>query len=184
MNLIFIYGPPAAGKLTVAKEIAKKLDYRVFMNHTLVGSIASVFPFEDTTPDKKGKDDLLRNKLARKFRVEIFKEAAKNNINVITTYGGGGVNNSTFFDDTIKSVEKARGKVYFVHLIPNEESILERVESPTRKGQKIDNKNFLKKKLIAYNYYDKYTGSDHLDIDNSNMLPEEVANQIIKYYKL
>jgi adenylate kinase family enzyme len=36
MKLIILYGAPAAGKLTVAKELAKTTDFVVFDNHQII----------------------------------------------------------------------------------------------------------------------------------------------------
>lgn len=36
MKLVFIYGMPAAGKLTVAKELAGLSGYKLFHNHQVV----------------------------------------------------------------------------------------------------------------------------------------------------
>jgi AAA domain len=43
MDLIFIHGRPGVGKLTVAKELQKLTDYRLFHNHLTVDMLAAVF---------------------------------------------------------------------------------------------------------------------------------------------
>ena len=43
MRLIFIYGLPAVGKLTVAKELAAKTGYKLFHNHLVVDLLISTF---------------------------------------------------------------------------------------------------------------------------------------------
>jgi shikimate kinase len=179
MNLIFIYGPPAAGKLTVSNEIAKLTGYRVFHNHTLVGSVASAFPFGDKSSRP------IRNRLSRKFRIEIFEEAAKNNVDLVTTYGGSGDDKFEFFEEVKTSVEKNGGKVLFVLLCPSVETVLKRVESKSRKSVKIDNQDFLKSKFDKPNdYYGKFKNIEHVSIDNSELKPIEAAKEIIRYYKL
>ena len=42
MKLIVIYGPPAAGKLTVSKELSRITGYKVFHNHLAIDFIDSV----------------------------------------------------------------------------------------------------------------------------------------------
>ena len=42
MKLIVIYGPPAAGKLTVSKELSRITGYKVFHNHLAIDFIESV----------------------------------------------------------------------------------------------------------------------------------------------
>lgn len=179
MNLIMIYGPPAAGKLTVATDLSQKLGYKLFQNHIIVSCIADVFPFDD----KKLEPVLKR--LTVKFRFEIYEEAAKNDINLVTTYGGGGFPKFNFFKDVKKAVEKHGGDMIFVQLIPSKESLLERVESESRKGNKIDTKDYLEKQLNKKPaFFSKFEDVEHLSIDNTNLPPEEVSDKIIKYYEL
>lgn len=45
MRLLFLYGPPAAGKLTIARELAAATGFRVFHNHVTVDALLSVFEF-------------------------------------------------------------------------------------------------------------------------------------------
>jgi len=42
MKLVILYGPPATGKLTLAKEISKKLGYKIFDNHQTMDFLNSV----------------------------------------------------------------------------------------------------------------------------------------------
>lgn len=44
-RLIFLYGPPAAGKLTVAKALADAYDVRVVDNHVSLDPALRLFPF-------------------------------------------------------------------------------------------------------------------------------------------
>lgn len=41
MKLVFLYGPPAVGKLTVAQALAQKTSFKVLHNH-LVNDLAEV----------------------------------------------------------------------------------------------------------------------------------------------
>jgi hypothetical protein len=43
MKLIFIYGSPAVGKLTVAKELASITGYKIFHNHLTFDLASSLF---------------------------------------------------------------------------------------------------------------------------------------------
>jgi replication-associated recombination protein RarA len=45
MNLIFLYGPPGVGKLTVAQELAGMTGYKLFHNHLTVDLVYAVFDF-------------------------------------------------------------------------------------------------------------------------------------------
>ncbi|CAN5868612.1 hypothetical protein BH24ACI1_BH24ACI1_04510 [soil metagenome] len=45
MKLIFLYGAPAVGKLTVADKIAEQTRYKVFHNHLSIDCIEPIFDF-------------------------------------------------------------------------------------------------------------------------------------------
>jgi tRNA uridine 5-carbamoylmethylation protein Kti12 len=46
MRLVFIYGLPATGKLTVARELSSLTGFRLFHNHLAVDLLLSLFDFE------------------------------------------------------------------------------------------------------------------------------------------
>ena len=45
VELIFIHGPPAVGKLTVGKALSAASGLPLFHNHLVVDAVLSVFPF-------------------------------------------------------------------------------------------------------------------------------------------
>jgi hypothetical protein len=45
MNLIFLHGPAAVGKLTVARELAHLTGFGLFHNHLTVDALTAVFDF-------------------------------------------------------------------------------------------------------------------------------------------
>ncbi|HEU4798188.1 MAG TPA: AAA family ATPase [bacterium] len=77
MQLIFIYGPPAVGKLSVANALAKLTGYRVFHNHLTIDLVRSIFDW--------GQGPFFS--LVDRYRVELIEAAAKANIpGVIFTF--------------------------------------------------------------------------------------------------
>lgn len=47
MTVVFLYGPPAAGKLTIATELERRVGFRLFHNHLTVGLGTLLFDFGD-----------------------------------------------------------------------------------------------------------------------------------------
>ena len=76
MKLIFIYGPPAVGKLTVANKIAERTGYKVFHNHLSIDCVKPVFEFFSPP----------FNRLIERIRVETMAEAARENVSLIHTF--------------------------------------------------------------------------------------------------
>ena len=77
MNLIFIFGPAAVGKMTVGNELAKHTGFKLFHNHMTIDLVTKIFPFE--TPQFR--------RLCDNFRKQIFEEVASSDIpGIIFTY--------------------------------------------------------------------------------------------------
>ena len=174
-----IYGPIAAGKLTVATELASLTNYKLFDNHTILNAIAVLFPFDNPNLNK------IRMRLGRKYRLEMFEEAAKAQVDFITTLIIGNADSFSFIRESIELIEKHGGHVQIVQLRPSINSVLERVESESRKGLKVDTINRLKEELkLRPMQFDNFPDIEHLAIDNTTLQPKEAASRIVSYYKL
>lgn len=177
MTLVFLYGPPAVGKLTVALKLQKKLGYKLLHNHLLISLFDSLFDFSDP----------VRIRLTREFRLRIVEEMSKKNTDLIITSGTAG-NKDVFnyFSKLINLVDNNGGNLAMVQLTADKESLLLRVEDQFRKGH---GKNFGRKELRDILIqpklvFDKYPDLEHLTIDTRNFSPEESALKIMEYYHL
>lgn len=180
MNLIVIYGAPAAGKLTVAKQLARMTGYKLFDNHAIVTPLGKIFGFKDPTLND------IRAKLGRRIRLDVMNEAASAGISMITTAAASGEIRHNFFRDIKQSIEKRGGKVLLVQLLPSTETLLERVTGESRYNVKtLNTPEQLKSELLANpDMFETFPDVPHLIIDNSDLSPENVATQIVKYYSL
>lgn len=176
MNLIFIYGPPATGKLTVAKELKKLTKYSLFHNHHTVDLVGSVFEFGTK----------IFFDLNAKFRLELFKTAAKEKVKgVIFTCCYAPPQDNKFVRDVKKTVEKYKGKVKFVHLTCDISELKKRIKGESRKKHaKIKNFAKLEKSLKKWRLYEKIPFVKNLEIDNTKKSAKLVAKEIKKHYKL
>ena len=80
MKLIFIYGPPAVGKLTIAEKLSESTKIPVFHNHHS----------RDLVKDIYGDKLLQHYALVDKIRFDVMEYCAQNNTNLIFTYVYGG----------------------------------------------------------------------------------------------
>jgi hypothetical protein len=76
MHLLFIYGPPASGKLTIASQVARQSGYALFHNHLIVDALLAVFPF--------GSPEFVA--LREKFWIETIGEAARSGRSLVFTF--------------------------------------------------------------------------------------------------
>src|ERR1044072_231302 len=97
MDLIFLHGPIASGKLTIARELAQMTGLRLFHNHLTVDMLTAVFDF--------GAEPFIV--LREQIWLNVFSEAAKNNISLIFTFTPEQSVSPSFIEHTIDAVESA-----------------------------------------------------------------------------
>lgn len=178
-HLILIYGPPAAGKLTVSTELAKLTGYALLDNHKAIDYLPEIFPRSNPEFNK------VRSDLGRKIRLETFAAAASAGVNLIATFAPISEGMHEFVRDIHRVVEGAGGRVHLVQLLPRREVLMQRVSGASRQGRKIDN---LERWHEVVDDNDKafetFPDFEHLTIDNSDMAPEQAAQFIIDHCKL
>ena len=129
MKLVLIYGQPATGKLTVAKELSKLTGYKIFHNHLTADLASSIFPF-----GTKEYSDLVA-----KIRLDSIETAAKNKVKGllftfaygVETYGGK--TDDSFVRQVVAKVRKYNGKVVLIKIVCEEKELRRRLTHPSRK---------------------------------------------------
>ncbi len=107
MNLLVLYGPPGVGKLTVARELVTLTGYKLFHNHLTLNLVTSVFDFGSAAAGR----------LSTRFRLEMFREAAKANLSgLIFTFVYAKGADDDFIQQVLDAVEPHGGNVLFVLL--------------------------------------------------------------------
>lgn len=122
MKLLFLYGPAAAGKLTIARELAGITGLALFHNHLVVDAVAAVFPF--------GSERFVR--LREHFWLETMREAAEAGRSTIFTFAPEASVAPDFPDRARATVEKAGGEVIFVRLTLSRAEQERRIDTPAR----------------------------------------------------
>lgn len=124
MKLIFLYGLPGVGKLTVANELAKLTGYRVFHNHLAVDLALSLFEF--------GSPPFVQ--LREKIWHDVFTQSVAANLDgLIFTFVFERTVSSGFVENTKRLIESAGGEVLFVELTCSTDELESRIEEPSRK---------------------------------------------------
>ncbi|MGL4289714.1 MAG: hypothetical protein ACRCVA_25405 [Phreatobacter sp.] len=106
MQLVFLHGPPAAGKLTIARELAALTGFALFHNHFIVDAVAAVFDF--------GSAPFVR--LREAFWLATFDEAAKAGRSTIFTFQPEATVAPDFPERVHRMVTETGGEVIFVRL--------------------------------------------------------------------
>jgi AAA domain len=170
MQLIFIYGDPGTGKLTVARELQKLTGLKLFHNHLTVDLASSLFGYDN--PDYFD--------YVRSLRLEAFERAANANISLIFTFWYSSISQPSV-EKYRQVVESRGGKVLFVRLHCRPEILEQRVISASRQNWKIASVPDLRAALE--NTGDVIPGT-LLEIENSDLSPEIVAELIVTKLEL
>ncbi|MDQ6785698.1 MAG: hypothetical protein M3033_02610 [Acidobacteriota bacterium] len=175
MKLIFIYGAPAAVKLTVANEIAAQTGFKVFHNHLSIDAIEPIFAF-GTKPFQK---------LIDLIRVETVAEAARENVDLIYTFCYAKDKDDAHVEKIAKAVEENGGEIDFVLLRCDRSELENRVlEEARKKYGKANNLEILNQILDNYDLFSSVNNHESLIIDNTNLSAKETAQEIIEHFKL
>lgn len=169
MNLIFLYGPPAAGKYTVAKELCALTGLPLFHNHLVVDSVAAVFPF--------GSPSFVR--LREAFWMDVFAAACAEDRSLVFTFQPEGSVSPDFSARVAGLVQQSGGNILFVHLTLSAEEQAERVTNEDRsKFGKLRSLDLLKTLQDEFAACERAMPAPHLVIDTGAMAPGEAAGQI------
>lgn len=173
-TLVFIYGPPAAGKLTVANALAERTGYKVFDNHASIDFAASVL-----TPFTKEHMELVH-----KIRLAVFEAAAASQVDLIFTFVYAHPVDDPYVQQFESFLEKAGGRVCFVQLRPDRDELERRVTSESRRQKRtILDVETLRGVFEKWDL-DTPLHENDLSIDNTSMPAAEVAELIHKHYDL
>lgn len=180
--VVFIYGPIAVGKLTIAKILSKKLGYRLTHNHHINDFVVEVFD----------RDSYVAHAMKDQLRYMLIENMAKAGMSFIVThaYSHNFVSKAGLSDPKyLKTIEKKLTKLGIkfcpVHLKANKVELLNRVNKVSRKEfKKLTNKKIMEQQLSKFDWKTSPELKNNLIIDNTNISPQKVANIIIKHFKL
>jgi chloramphenicol 3-O-phosphotransferase len=168
LNLIFLHGPPACGKLTIAKALSAELGWPVFHNHLVVDALTSVFEF--------GSEPFVR--LREDFWLAVFEAAATRGQSIIFTFAPERTVREDFARRTAEAVARHGGRVRFIRLTCPAEVLAARVESPDRAVHGKLRSRALLAQLTAQGAFDCAPLPAELSVDTSVASPAEAARAI------
>lgn len=169
-HLVFLYGPPAVGKLTVASELAERRDFRVLHNHVTIDAVVEVLPF--------GSDAFWA--AVGRLRRDLVESAAREGVDLVYTFVFA-PGDEPHVDAIVGAYEDVGGSVMFVQLVAPPDELLRRVGNSSRSAHgKITDAETLRRFLAERDVYAAIPRRESLTIDLGVTAAGEAANRIIE----
>jgi chloramphenicol 3-O-phosphotransferase len=174
VELVFLYGPAASGKLTVARELSRLTGLPVFHNHLVVDTLLEVFEF--------GSPEFVR--LRELFWLGVFQEAAQSGRSLIFTFAPENTVRAGFHERAASVVTGLAGKVHFVELRVSAAEQERRLENPDRRQfHKLASVETLKRIRAEASGSPDWPSAD-LMIDTEAVGPREAAEQVRERFEI
>ena len=169
MPLIFIHGPVASGKLTIARELAARTGLPLFHNHLVVDTLLSVFPF--------GSEAFVR--LREKIWNDVFDAALAEGRSLIFTFAPERTVSLDFPARLAARMAACGGRVDFVAVTCRADVQRARMENASRQASGKLSSAALFDQLAAsgaFEYPDLPPAA--VTVDSGMMTPEEAAERL------
>jgi hypothetical protein len=171
MELVYLYGPPAVGKLTIATELARRTGFRLFHNHLSIDCVKPVFDF--------GTEPFWRQVHA--IREGMLVEAARSGTDLIYTTVYAGASSEPRSSQRLEAVRRNGGRIHPVRLTCDRAIMEERVIDPRRRElDKLSSVEGLRAAWVKEDLGAVIPDVESLHLDTVALSPAESAIKIIK----
>jgi hypothetical protein len=172
LKLIFIFGLPATGKLTVAQELARITGFRLFHNHLAVDLLLPVFEF--------GSPPFVE--MREQIWLSVFEHACHSRLpGLIFTFNPEATVRQAFIDEALRVIEGSGGEVIFVELVCPIAELKQRLDSASRlQHRKLTSVSLFEELLAASSFDTPRMPPPRLSIDTSLCTPTQAAAGIAR----
>lgn len=173
MQLVWLHGAPAAGKLTVAKTLQKNYGFKLFHNHLAVDISLAIY-------DEFGEKDFFD--FTNAIRRKVLSKAKSLGVKKLAmTYMTCAEDDHEEIERYLEFFEGEGIEVFPVHLCPERHVLKHRVVTQERHdSHKISCIDQLSGVLAELKFL-PITHKNGLAIDNTALSPEDTAQQIVEY---
>ncbi len=169
MKLVFIWGGPASGKLTVARELARLTGLPLFHNHLVVDALLERLEF--------GSSEFVR--LREAMWMAGFETAAAAGQSLIFTFQPEPTIEAGFAERVVAMIEAAGGEVKFARLVISREEQEKRIANDSRQEfRKLVSLDLLRELSEGFASSEQDMPAAQLVVDSEVDDPETAARRI------
>jgi hypothetical protein len=175
MQLIFIHGPAASGKLTIGRELERLTGIPLFHNHLVVDALLEKLSF--------GEPEFVR--LREAMWMAMFETTASSGRSLIFTFAPEPTVNPGFAERVVETVQSHNGKVRFVRLELSEKEQERRIANESRKEfRKLTSLDVLRALRADFSKSEAGMPPADLVIDTERVKADAAARQIAAAFGL
>ena len=187
MKLVIVTGPHAVGKMTVGQELAEITGFKLLHNHMTIELVSNFFHVFTSSEG---------NRLNTLFRQELLEAIAASDLpgliyTIMVAFDDP--TNVEYLDSVIKLYESKNAEVYVVELCADFDVRIERNKTENRLKHKPTKRDIQYSEAIfrmlesehRFNMHDnEILFKNYMRIDNTHLLPGEVALRIKEAFEL
>lgn len=179
MKIIFLYGLPATGKLTIAHELAALTGYKLFHNHLVVDLLLSVFEFGSASFVELRETLWLSvfDHASRSYPRASAKTGGPDGL--IFTFAPEKTVRPSFIPRLLDQASRAADEIDFVELTCPLDEIKRRLNAESRHRYGKLTSRALFEQLLAEEAFSMNLPGPKLSIDTSAHTPAQAAQTIV-----
>ncbi len=178
MKLVILYGPPAAGKLTIAKELANIAAIKVFDNHQVIDLIEPIVSRQYNDFAKLIYD-------TQRTIIDAVVKANQINIAITFPFAANLQRDIDFITELTVATRKQGSEVYPIFLTCDTETLMKRALEPSRKAYgKITTTEIMAQMIEKYNFDTPLDFEGNVIFNTQAFSAPEVAAKIKALAKL
>lgn len=179
-TLVFLFGPPAVGKMTVGRELSRLTGFPLYHNHLSIEAVLPVFGFGHPA----------FNRLVEMQRREMIREAARSELRgLIFTFvwAFNAPDELDYVRRVVAPFEEEGGRVVYAELWADLDTRLRRNESEGRLAAKASKRDVPASRAHlleaeaewVFDSDGHFPFSPHGRVDNTDLSPAEAAERIV-----
>lgn len=184
--LLFVVGPPAVGKMTVAQAVAERTGLRLFHNHLSIELALRYFDFG--TP--------AFHRISGSIRRQVVEEVAASDLpGLVFTYvwAFDQPEEADAVDAYARPFRERGGRVLFLELEASQSVRLRRNVGETRLAEKPSKRNLESSRHSLLEFDERYRlnsggvyddRADWMRIDNTDLSAADVADRVVEHFSL